>query len=82
MTQESRLNNSQSPINMAQESRLKQFQHLLKNVDSFSDRQVEVLVDEIDFDKELENFSIDIKPNSGPYRGGQFKFNITCNPAL
>ena len=63
---------------MAQKSRLKQFQHLLKNVDSFSDRQVEVLVDEIDFDKELDYFSINIKPNSGPYRGGQFKFSITC----
>ena len=50
----------------------------MKNVDSFSDRQVEVLVDEIDFDKELAYFSINIKPNSGPYRGGQFKFTITC----
>ena len=63
---------------MAQKSRLKQFQHLLKSVDSFTDGQVEVLVDEIDFDKEVDYFSINIKPNGGPYRGGQFKFTITC----
>ena len=63
-------------------SRLKEFQSLVKNVESFSDRQVEILMDDIDFDQPLENFSINIKPNSGPYRGGQFKFSITCDSQL
>eukprot|EP00117_Sycon_ciliatum_P037460 scpid72281/ scgid28020/ NEDD8-conjugating enzyme Ubc12; NEDD8 carrier protein; NEDD8 protein ligase; Ubiquitin-conjugating enzyme E2 M len=56
---------------------MKQFQRLLRNVKSFSDDQVEVLLDGLDFDQPLETFNIRIRPNGGPYRGGTFEFSIS-----
>ncbi|XP_065197438.1 uncharacterized protein LOC135828934 [Sycon ciliatum] len=56
---------------------MKEFQRLLRNVKSFSDDQVEVLLDGLDFDQPLETFNIRIRPNGGPYRGGTFGFAIS-----
>ncbi|XP_065197067.1 uncharacterized protein LOC135828557 [Sycon ciliatum] len=56
---------------------MKQFQRLLRNVKSFSDDQVEVLLDGLDFDQPLKHFNIRIRPNGGPYRGGTFEFFIS-----
>lgn len=57
---------------------MKQYRHLVKNIDSFSNGQAAVSENQADSDS-LNTINVVIKPNDGLYKGGKFEFTIEMN---
>ena len=56
--------------------RAKDLRSFLHRVDSFTDGQVGVV--KVDWDL-LSYVILSIKPNAGPYRGGEYRFQVSPN---